>query len=231
LTQQATGRDTAGELIDHADIPGGSHLQLVRHGQDFEILHGGDQLMGSWESRSEKALATLVCPRLKGSSIRILIGGLGMGFTLRAALDILPASATVIVSELVPKVVSWAEGALSHLFGQSLSDPRVALEIRDVHDLIVEQEGCLDAILLDVDNGPDGFTNVANERLYSRWGLRAALAALRPGGILAVWSAYPDDAFCARLEEIGFLVEEITIPIEKDRSDYDHVIWLAVKPR
>ncbi|NIJ08132.1 spermidine synthase [Sphingomonas vulcanisoli] len=186
--------------------------------------------MGSWESRSEEALATLVCRRLDGPASRILIGGLGMGFTLRAALDALPAGAEIVVAELVPKVVSWAKGTLAHVFGQSLSDPRVAVEIRDVHDLIVEQIGGFDAILLDVDNGPDGFTNAANERLYSNWGLRAARAALRPGGILAIWSAYPDDAFRSRVRDIGFSVEEIRIPIDRDRSDYDHVIWLAKRP-
>lgn len=227
MAYSATAKASDGQLIDTADIPGGSHLQLVQYGQDFEILHGGDQLMGSWESRSEEALANLVCPKLLGPAPRILIGGLGMGFTLRAALAALPSDAHIVVAELVPKVVSWAEGILAHLFDDALSDPRVSIEVRDVHDLIFERPGGFDAILLDVDNGPDGFTNVANERLYSNWGLRTAGAALRPGGILAIWSAYPDDAFRDRLRATGFKVEEKRIPIDPNNTDYDHMIWLA----
>ncbi len=213
-----------------AEIPGGGCLQLVSYGRDFEILLGTEQLMGSWAGGSEEALATLVCQRLGARDGRWLIGGLGMGFTLAAALAVLPARSEIVVAELVPKVVSWALGPLAHIFGDSLCDPRVSLKIRDVHDLIVERTDRFDAILLDVDNGPDGLVSLANERLYCNWGLRATYAALRPGGMLAVWSAYPDEDFIGRLENAGFAVEEITLDAQSRDDDVEHVIWLACKP-
>jgi spermidine synthase len=218
-----------GALVDSANIPGGGRLHLIRYEQDFEILFGDEQLMGSWASGSEQALATLVCERLGPRAGRLLIGGLGMGFTLTAALLALPADATIVVAELVPKVVTWAIGPLAHIFGDALDDPRVSLEVRDVHDIIVEQRECFDAILLDVDNGPDGLINVANERLYCNWGLRAAHAALRPGGMLAVWSAYPDPEFVERLQRADFQVEEITLDSGDDEPDRHHTIWLATR--
>lgn len=216
-------------LIDTAEIPGGGHLKLVRHGEDYEILFDDEQLMGSWDYRSEEALATLTFDRLRGDDPRILIGGLGMGFTLAAARSALPLSGTVVVAELVPKVVAWAAGPLAHIFGDSLADPRVTLEIRDVHDVIVERTGRFDAILLDVDNGPDALINLANERLYCNWGLRAAHGALRPGGMLAIWSAYPDGTFAARLQDAGFSVEEVIVDPDGDLPEPPHTIWLASK--
>ncbi|MDB5685093.1 MAG: spermidine synthase [Sphingomonas bacterium] len=185
--------------------------------------------MGSWDSCSERALATLVCERLGPGADRFLIGGLGMGFTLAAALASLPANASVVVAELVPKVVAWADGPLAHIFGDSLRDPRVSIEIRDVHDVIVEYGAGFDAILLDVDNGPDGLVNLANERLYSNWGLRAAHTALRPGGMLAIWSAFPDPVFLDRLQYARFEVEEIRMDAERDQQASHHTIWLATK--
>ncbi len=217
-------------LIDTADIPGGGELRLMRHGDDFAIMFGRDQLMGSWVSGSEEALADLVCERLGQRGGRLLIGGLGMGFTLAAALKASPADASIIVAELVPKVVEWAGGPLAHIFRDSLDDPRVSLAICDVHDMIVGPAERFDGILLDVDNGPDGLINLANDRLYCNWGLRAAYAALRPGGILAVWSAYPDDAFFERLENAGFEVEEIKMRAHGGRKGPRHTIWLASKP-
>lgn len=217
------------ELVDTADIPGGGLLRLLRCGPDFSIQFGEDELMGSQAVDSEKALATLACRRMGKHQDRVLIGGLGMGFTLGAALAALPASATIVVAELVPKVVTWANGPLAHLFGGNLADPRVTIEIRDVHDVIVGAPGGFDRIMLDVDNGPDGFINLANDRLYCNWGLRAAYAALRPAGVLAIWSAYDDDAFVWRLETAGFAVEQIRIdagPRERTPS----TIWLASKP-
>ena len=219
----------SGTLVDTADIPGGGHLYLVRHEKDFEILFGEEQLMGSWASGSEQALATIVCERLGPRAGRLLIGGLGMGFTLGAALLALPADAAIVVVELVPKVVAWAKGPLADIFGDILNDPRVSLMVRDVHDVIVEQRGCFDAILLDVDNGPEGLIDVANERLYCNWGLRAARAALQPGGMLAVWSAYPDPEFVARLQRAGFDVEEITLDTGDSEADCHHTIWLATR--
>ena len=217
-------------LVDTAEIPGGGRLHLFRHGQDFEILFGEEQLMGSWASGSEEALATLVCEQLGARAGRLLIGGLGMGFTLAAALAAAPASASIVVAELVPKVVTWAGGPLAHIFGDSLSDPRVSLEIRDVHDVITEQGAAYDAILLDVDNGPEGLINLANERLYCNWGLRAAYAALRPGGILAIWSSYPDQEFFDRFGDAGFKVDEVRLETDGDQPQAHHTIWLGTKP-
>lgn len=182
--------------------------------------------MGSWSYRSEEALATLALGGL-GKKPRILIGGLGMGFTLAAARAVLPMDASIIVAELVPKIVTWASGHLRHLFGYSLEDPRVSIEVADVHDLIVEQPFGFDAILLDVDNGPDGLISLANERLYSAWGLRAARAALRPGGVFAIWSAYPDHSFAQQLRASGFGVEEVSIDTDGSEDNPDHTIWVA----
>ena len=204
-------------------------MHLVRHGPDFEILFDDEQLMASWDSRSEEALATLVCARLSKDACRLLIGGLGMGFTLKAALAVLPPDASVVVAELVPTVVEWAQGALAHIFGSALCDPRLSLQVRDVHDLIVDQPCGFDAILLDVDNGPDGLISLANERLYSSWGLNAARRALRPKGVLAIWSAYPDQLFATRLGRSGFEVEEITIDAAAGAHLTPHTIWLATR--
>lgn len=216
-------------LIDTADIPGGGELRLMQRGEDFAIMFEREQLMGSWVSGSEEALATLVCERLGVRAERLLIGGLGMGFTLAAALTAAPAGATIVVAELVPKIVSWAAGPLAHIFGTSLDDPRVTIDIKDVHDVIVGSPDGFDAILLDVDNGPDGLISLANERLYCNWGLRTAHAALRPGGILAIWSAYPDDDFFDRLQDAGFEVEEVKVRADGDRKGRRHTIWLATK--
>ncbi len=202
----------------------------MRHGDDFAIMYGREQLMGSWDSGSEEALARLVCDRLALPDAHLLIGGLGMGFTLAAALRATTADATIVVAELVPEVVSWAKGHLAHIFGDSLADPRVSLEIGDVHDVIIRNPDRFDGILLDVDNGPDGLIDLANDRLYCNWGLRAAYAALRPGGILGIWSAYHDDAFHARLETAGFAVDAIDIDVDGDPSAQRHLVWLARKP-
>ncbi len=215
------------ELVDTADLPGGGQLRLMRRGGDFSILFGRDMLMGSRLRGSEEALATLVCERLADPAGRVLIGGLGMGFTLRAALAALPAGAQVVVAELVPAVVAWARGPLAHLFGDSLADPRVSIEIGDVHDLIAGGPARFDAIVLDVDNGPDSLIHLANDRLYGSAGLRAARAALRARGIFAVWSAFADQAFTSRLHRAGFVVEEIGIGAAGGRKGARHTLWLA----
>lgn len=204
-------------------------MQLVRHGHDYEILFNDQQLMGSWAYRSEQALATLVSERLGTRAEKILIGGLGMGFTLAAARSAFPVNASFIVAELVSKVVTWAEGPLASILGDSLRDPRVSVEIRDVHDIIAQRHASFDAVLLDVDNGPDGFINLANERLYSNWGLRAAHATLRPGGMLAVWSAYPDPTFSERLRRVGFEIEIVDVDSGGGEEEALHTIWLAAR--
>lgn len=217
------------EFVDVAEIPGGGALHLMRRGDEFSIQFGDEELMGSEVWHSEQALATLACERMGNKGGTVLIGGLGMGFTLGAALSALGPDASVVVAELVPKVVAWAKGPLRHIFGDSLGDPRVSLEVSDVHDVIVRSPATFDAILLDVDNGPDGLIQLANDRLYCNWGLRAAHAALRPGGVLAVWSSYPDAEFLERLKAAGFTVEEVTIPTDAYEELVRHTIWLAVK--
>jgi spermidine synthase len=205
-------------------------LHLIRQGDFFSIQFDDDELMGSHVRHSEQALATMTCARLGDRNGRVLIGGLGMGFTLGAALSAWGPQAEIVVAELVPEVVTWARGPLAHIFGDSLADPRVDLEVGDVHDLIARAPDSFDAILLDVDNGPDGLVQLANERLYCDWGLRSSFAALRAGGVLAIWSAYSDADFVKRLEKAGFAVEEITIAAEEYNDNVSHTIWLAAKP-
>ena len=226
----AAAVDEAVEFVDIAPIPGGGALHLMRRGSDFSIQYGDEELMGSMVRHSEQALATLTCARLASKDGRLLIGGLGMGFTLGAALGAWGPDATIVVAELVPQVVVWAKGPLAHIFGDSLADPRVSLQVGDVHDVIEAATNSFDAILLDVDNGPDGLIQLANDRLYCNWGLRAAFAALRPAGVLAVWSSYTDEDFFKRLETAGFAVEEITIPADWYEDNVSHTIWLATKP-
>lgn len=217
------------ELIGTAELPDGGQLHLWRRGDDYSIRFGDNELMGNQVRHSEEALATLTCRRLANGESRVLIGGLGMGFTLGAALKSLPSTATIMVAELVPGIVTWAKGPLAHLFHDYLADPRVKLEMADVHDVIVREKAGFDAILLDVDNGPDGLIHLPNERLYCNWGLRDAHAALRPGGVLAIWSAYTDDAFVARLEDARFDVEEVRVAALAGGEDVAHMIWLASK--
>lgn len=218
------------EQLDIAAIPGGGELRLMRRGQDHMILFGRNELMSSRLRGSEEALATFACERLQGRPrARLLIGGLGMGFTLRKAQALLPPAAEIIVAELVPGVVDWARGELAHLHGDSLADPRVTLRIGDVGEAITAPGADYDAILLDVDNGPDALIHPANDRLYGRQGLRQAHAALVPDGILAVWSAYPDKAFAERMKRAGFVVDEVKVRATGGRKGAHHVIWLGMK--
>ena len=212
-------------LLDTASVPGGGELRLMRRGAEFSIISGSTELMNSRLGGSEEALATLTCARLEDRRApRILIGGLGMGFTLRAALSRLGADAQVVVAELVPSVVSWARGPMAEVFGGSLEDPRVTLREADVGDLITPARPGFDAILLDVDNGPEGLTRPANDRLYGVPGLEA----LNPGGILSVWSSGPDRAFTRRLRQAGFAVEEVAVRA-KGRRGARHVLWIAAR--
>jgi spermidine synthase len=158
----------------------------------------------------------------------VLIGGLGMGFTLRAALALLRQDAKIVVAELVPAVVDWARGPMAEIFGSSLADPRVEIAVEDVGGLIGASTSAYDSILLDVDNGPDGLSRPANDRLYGAAGLGAARAALTPGGTLGIWSSAPDPAFTRRLTNAGFKVEETTARARGDRGAR-HTIWAAVR--
>jgi len=218
-------------LIDTAQIPGGEGaLRLMRRGTEFSIMLGNNELMNSRLSGSEQALATLTCERLQSRPApRILIGGLGMGFTLRAVLEVLNAKGSVVVAELVPAVVAWARGPMADLHGASLTDPRVSIQETDVVRLIRSARASYDAILLDVDNGPEGLTREANDSLYHAAGLMAARAALRPGGVLAVWSSGPDRSFTQRLHRAGFAVEEIKVRANGKRGGARHVVWIATR--
>jgi len=214
-------------LIDTAPVPGGGELRLLRRGAEFSIRLGHNELMNSRLRGSEEALATLACERICACERpRLLIGGLGMGFTLRAALAALGSEARVIVAELVPAVAAWARGPMAEVFGDSLSDPRVQLREADVGELIRHERSAFDAILLDVDNGPQGLTRSANDSLYDLAGLNAARAALRPGGVLAVWSSGPDADFTRRLGKSGFEAEEVAVRASGTRGAR-HVIWIA----
>lgn len=218
-------------LIDTAQIPGGeSALRLMRRGAEFSIMLGQNELMNSRLSGSEEALATLACGRLPARpDPRILIGGLGMGFTLRAALAVLNPQARVVVAELVPAVVAWARGPMAELHGASLTNPRVSILEEDVGRVIRTSRAPFDAILLDVDNGPEGLTRAANDGLYDTTGLTAARDVLRPGGVLAVWSSGPDRSFTERLRRAGFGVEEIKARANGKRGGARHVVWIATR--
>jgi spermidine synthase len=218
-------------LIDSAEVPGGGTLRLIRRGDEFSIMLGANELMNSRLSGSEEALAQLSLARVAHlEAPRVLIGGLGMGFTLRAALDVLGPEARVTVAELIGTVVDWAHGPMADLFGASLADRRVDTRVADVADLITARRDEYDAILLDVDNGPDGLTQVSNDRLYSGGGLVEARTALRPGGVLAIWSSAPDEAFTRRLTKAGFEVEVKMVRARATRKGAHHVIWLAKRP-
>lgn len=190
---------------------------------------GTNELMNSRLSGSEEALARLAIERLGSARPHILIGGLGMGFTLRAALAVLDDDAKVTVAELLTPVVDWARGPMAGVFAGCLDDPRVKIEVRDVGVLINAARATYDAILLDVDNGPDGLTVASNDSLYSAAGLARAKTALKPGGVLSVWSSGPDAAFTRRLRQAGYKVEEVNTRARGNRGAR-HVIWLATKP-
>ena len=216
------------ELVGTAEVPGGDELRLYRRGDDFIIAIDRNELMSSRMSGSEEALATMTCDRLRSpDKAHLLIGGYGMGFTLRAALATLGPDAKITVAELVPGIIDWARGPMAELAAGCLDDPRVELVLGDVSQAIGTATRRYDAILLDVDNGPDGLTRDANEGLYSVAGLARAKAALRPGGILAIWSAAPDARFTRRLAAADFQVDEVGVRARSNGKGPRHVIWFA----
>jgi spermidine synthase len=219
------------EFIDSAPVPGSDReLRFYRRGEEFSIRVAGCELMNSRMHGSEESLAELVCARLAAvETLRMLIGGLGMGFTTMAALRNLGPAARVVVAELVPKVVAWNRDHMAALAGNPLADHRVTVREADVCRVIMEEKQAWDAILLDVDNSPDGLTSRENDLLYGVVGLTAAFCALRPGGLLAVWSVAGSSAFTKRLCQTGFTVEEITVRARGTRGGR-HVIWLARRP-
>jgi spermidine synthase len=215
-------------LLDKAEVPDGGELRLMRRGAEFSIVLGQNELMNSRLGGSEAALATLACERMRAREApELLIGGLGMGFTLRAALAAVGTEARIVVAELVPAVVAWARGAMAEVFGHSLADPRVSIREMDVGQLIRSRLSAYDAILLDVDNGPEGLSRTANDALYDAKGLSAAHAALRSGGVLAVWSSGPDAKFSQRLRKAGFAVDEIRARANGSRGGARHIIWIG----
>ena len=219
----------AWKRLDEAAVPGSkTTLQLFQHDQTFSIRVDGAELMNSRAYASENGFSTLGCARIRGRNApRVLIGGLGMGFSLRSALDALPADAEVVVSELVPKVVQWNREVLGHLAGHPLTDARVRLREVDVAQVLREAQGEYDLIMLDVDNGPEGLTRRANDWLYSRAGLETARAALRPRGVVGYWSSGSDHGFTRRLKQVGFDVEERCLRAANGQRGARHTIWLA----
>lgn len=222
------------ETIATADIPGGETLTLVSHGRDFIIMLARNELMGTRMQFSEEQLAELTLEEVGKKSSRVLIGGYGMGFTFRKALEKAGEGAEVVVAEVVPEILEWAKGPLAHLTGDTLKDPRGEVVLCDVAALIDDANDgtCAkwDAILLDVDNGPDGIVRDGNERLYSRTGLAKARDALNSNGVLSVWSAAPDHKFRTRLKEAGFDVEERKVRARPNNKGPHHTIWFARKP-
>ena len=220
------------ETIATASIPQGDTLTLVSHGRDFIIMLGRDELMGTRMQFSEEQLAQLTMEQLEARAPRVLIGGYGMGFTFRAALEALPdEGGRVVVAEVVPDILDWAKGPLAHLTGDTLDDPRGEVAIADVAALIDDAvDGTTakyDAILLDVDNGPDGIVREGNERLYTRTGIARCRDALNPGGMLAIWSAADDHKFTGRLKDAGFDVEVRAVRARPNNKGPRHTIWFA----
>ena len=215
-----------------ATAPGGEALRFMRRGDEFSIrLDGGTELMNSRQSGSEEALAELameaVADRLPS---RFLIGGLLMGFTLRAAQAAVGPGARLVVAEIVPELVEGAKGPMAPIFGDSLADPRVKICVGDVGEMIRAASAAYGAILLDVDNGPGGLTRAGNDRLYDEQGLRAARGALAPGGVLTVWSAAPHQTFTRRLRACGFDARAVQVRARRGGRGARHTIWLAIRP-
>ena len=218
-------------LLDTAAIPGGGELGLYEHGDDLVIkVMGGQDLMSTRTHGSADALADLICPEVAGRErARVLIGGLGVGFTLAATLRHLGPDAEVVVAELVPGVVEWNRGALGEHAGHPLRDERVTVEEVDVSLILKASGRAFDAILLDVDNGPEGLTRKSNDWLYSKAGLTASFRVLRPRGVLGVWSAGTDRAFTKRLGQAGFEVDEVPVRAHGGKGAR-HLIWVARIP-
>jgi len=216
-------------LLGEAPIPGTDRsLVLYRGKDDFSIkISGGHELMNTRKHGSEDALGSLPCLRLRhADAARVLIGGLGMGFTLASVLKVVGPEAEVTVAELIPEVVEWNRGPLGACSGYPLNDPRTRVHVGDVAKLLRRKKAAFEVIALDVDNGPEGLTKSSNDWLYSQAGIAAAQDALAPGGILAYWSAGPDQGFHDRLRQCGFVVEETRVHAHGHKGAR-HTIWLA----
>lgn len=219
------------ELIDTARVPTGEdELRLYKRGSEFSIRVNAFELMNSRAHGSEEHLAKLACERIAvRQDARILIGGLGMGFTASEALRQLGPDSRIVVAEIVPAVVKWNRGPLADLAGRPLDDPRLEIRETDIARIITDESKAYDAILMDVDNGPAGLTRKGNQWLYSLPGLKAAFSTLRPKGVLAVWSAVPDPAFTQRLTKAGFEARAVRARALTKGKGSHHTIWLAVR--
>ncbi len=219
------------ENLGRSTVPGAGVLELFRRGQELSIRVDGRELMNSRVHGSEDALAELALDRVGARpGLRVLIGGLGMGFTLAAALRRLPADGVVVVAELVAEVIAWNQGPIGPVAGEPLRDARVTVRNADVGLVIREAPAAWDAILLDVDNGPDGLTSAANDWLYGEAGLSAARRALRPGGVLGVWSAAPDPTFLRRFGRVGYAVDEVMVRARGAAGGARHILWFGRTP-
>jgi spermidine synthase len=217
--------------VDRADVPGGGVMDLLRDGDAYAIHVDGRQLMDSRVHGSEEALAQLAADRLADHDEGdVLIGGLGMGFTLAAALRAFGPLVRIRVAEVVPEVVAWNQHVLGHVADHPLRAPGVTVHHGDVGEVIRASTDRWDAILLDVDNGPEGLTRAGNDALYDHGGLAAAHDALRPGGVLAVWSGWPDPGFTRRLGHAGLETEEVEVRARGSKGGKKHTIWLARRP-
>lgn len=215
------------EVLGEAKIPGGGVMQLYRRGEELSIRVDRRELMNSRVHGSEDALAAQAFQRLGARpATRVLIGGLGLGFTLAATLRGLPKDGRVVVAELVPEVVAWNQGPIGPVAGHPLADPRVTVRVADVADVLREAAAAFDVILLDVDNGPEGFTKAGNDRLYSPSGLAATRQALTPGGVVGWWSAFPSPTFGAQLGRAGFVFDEVRVRERGDKGAR-HTLWFA----
>jgi spermidine synthase len=220
-------------ILGRERAPRGGELVLYQRGNEFSIRVDGYELMTSRACHSEQEMARLAVERLgdRLAGPRLLIGGLGMGFTARAALDALPPGAHVAIAEIVPAVVAWNHGPLAHLAQHPLADPRVQVDLRDVRRVIANACALFDAILLDVDNGPRGLTREDNQGLYTDAGLASARRALRPGGLLVVWSASPDTRFEKRLRQAGYAAEALDVPARgRGATGTRHTIFFGRTP-
>jgi len=215
------------KVIDRASAPDGGELVLHQRGEEFAIRVNGRELMSSRQHGSEERMAEVACTGLTGKRARVLVGGLGLGYTVRATLERLPSTAEVVVAELVPAVVAWNRGVLAPLAGRPLEDPRVKVETRDVGALLREAEGHYDAVLLDVDNGPEALTQEDNRWLYGERGLASLRRALKPRGVVVVWSASPDHVFSQRLKRMGFDTEVVETPARGKAGGPLHTLFIG----
>lgn len=222
------------EIVDRTRVAGGTELVLARRGDEWVVRNDGRVLMSSRQHGSEDALASLALERVRrpGGARTVLVGGLGLGYTLRATLDRIGPDARAVVAEISTSLVAWNRGPVAHLAGRPLDDPRTRLQVGDVGERIAEANGAFDAILLDVDNSPSSMVLPENDRLYGPRGVRACARALSAGGVLAVWSAGPDATYLDRLESAGLTAKAITVPARgPGGGGARHVVFLGVKER